>query len=119
MGHNLPHFLFGLKLMNYYDEWTKQGGLDNPCKICDWCSGCFSAQGVPIDWTNAQWNYRAKNHLQGTSLTPSDIYCAFSKKEPISKPPSKEGFNCFRCNFKNDYAEANQKDGSYICFNCR
>ncbi len=31
----------------------------------------------------------------------------------------KTGFNCIRCNFKNDYACANQSDGTYVCFNCR
>ena len=26
---------------------------------------------------------------------------------------------CKKCNMKNEHAEANQKDGSYICYNCR
>lgn len=42
--------------------------------------------------------------------------------EPITgvKPvPKKTGFHCARCNFKNDFAEANQDDGTYLCFNCR
>ncbi len=29
------------------------------------------------------------------------------------------GMNCKRCNMKNDWAISNQKDGSYICFECR
>ncbi len=31
----------------------------------------------------------------------------------------KTGYNCIRCNFKNDYASSNRSDGSYLCFNCR
>jgi hypothetical protein len=37
----------------------------------------------------------------------------------IAKGVAKTGFNCKRCNEKNDYAAANQPDGSYVCFNCR
>lgn len=36
-----------------------------------------------------------------------------------AKAPGKTGHNCKRCNSRNDYAEANQGDGSYICWECR
>ena len=43
--------------------------------------------------------------------------------EDMNKPPLSSaiitGYNCTRCNEKNDYAAANQKDGTYVCFNCR
>ena len=29
------------------------------------------------------------------------------------------GANCKLCNYFNPYAESNQSDGSYVCFNCR
>jgi hypothetical protein len=29
------------------------------------------------------------------------------------------GHNCRRCNSRNDYAAANQSDGSYLCYECR
>ncbi len=32
---------------------------------------------------------------------------------------SKTGFNCSRCNEKNDYAAANQSNGTYLCYACR
>ncbi len=37
----------------------------------------------------------------------------------ITTTPKATGFSCKRCNQQNDYAEANQPDGSYVCFNCR
>jgi len=38
------------------------------------------------------------------------------KAKPV---PSTNGYNCTKCNERNDYAEANQNDGTYICYNCR
>lgn len=35
------------------------------------------------------------------------------------KNNSENGMNCSRCGMKNDYAESNQPDGSYLCYNCR
>jgi hypothetical protein len=32
---------------------------------------------------------------------------------------SKSGMRCKSCGMKNEYAEPNQKDGTYMCFNCR
>jgi hypothetical protein len=44
----------------------------------------------------------------------------FFEPKPGTKPVAKKtGFNCKVCNFKNDFAEANQDDGTYVCFNCR
>jgi hypothetical protein len=34
-------------------------------------------------------------------------------------PVAAIGHNCRKCNQRNDYASANQPDGTYICFNCR
>lgn len=28
-------------------------------------------------------------------------------------------YNCKKCNMQNPWAEANQKDGTYLCFSCR
>jgi hypothetical protein len=36
----------------------------------------------------------------------------------VSKPARKL-HSCKRCNQQNPYAEANQKDGTYVCFDCR
>jgi hypothetical protein len=44
----------------------------------------------------------------------------FFEPKPGSKPVAKStGHNCKACNFRNDFAEANQDDGTYLCFNCR
>jgi hypothetical protein len=44
----------------------------------------------------------------------------FFEPKPGSKPVAKAtGHNCKSCNFRNDFAEANQDDGKYLCFNCR
>lgn len=32
---------------------------------------------------------------------------------------ARTGYNCVRCNFKNDYAVANHGPDHYLCFNCR
>jgi hypothetical protein len=43
----------------------------------------------------------------------------FEPRAGVQPKAKKTGFNCTRCNFKNDFAEANQDDGTYLCFNCR
>lgn len=32
---------------------------------------------------------------------------------------AQEGCVCRKCNSKNEYAEPNQKDGTYVCYECR
>lgn len=34
-------------------------------------------------------------------------------------PTAVYGHNCHRCNSRNDYAAANQPNGTYLCFECR
>jgi hypothetical protein len=41
---------------------------------------------------------------------------AYPKINGVTK---KTGHNCRSCNSRNDYAEANQEDGSYLCYDCR
>ena len=38
---------------------------------------------------------------------------------PRCTPPKKTGFNCKKCNEFNQYSEANQPDGSFLCSGCR
>ncbi len=38
---------------------------------------------------------------------------------PTPKVSKDTGFNCSRCNERNEYAEANQPDGTYLCYGCR
>lgn len=38
---------------------------------------------------------------------------------PITKPSTTHGMKCKDCKEDFPYAEANQKDGSFICYSCR
>ncbi len=68
------------------------------------------------------------NNLQGLAawLPPHTGGMLFGIKRseattdgPRTSVSSKTGYNCKRCNSKNDYACSNQPDGSYVCFECR
>ncbi len=97
--------------------------------LCDFHQGHWSS-------STAKTNSAAK--VPGVQLTGSGCLTPFAARPPggshtsirlpdtTTRPPSerppsvaKTGQNCARCNFKNDYACANQKDGSYVCFECR
>lgn len=43
----------------------------------------------------------------------------FERPAGAPKPEVQTGFNCRQCNSRNDYAHANQPDGTYVCFECR
>ncbi len=104
--------------MNFYQEWQSNRAANCCCK---WCRGEFhaSTKTGTHDWENCVWNGSLNKIL------PEEACCVFKTKLPPApntigaSMSSKTGFNCKRCNFKNDYASANQKDGSYICYNCR
>lgn len=54
--------------------------------------------------------------LKAALKTDTDFAAAIqysSKRAPAG------GCVCKRCNSKNEYAAANQKDGSYLCYECR
>ena len=38
---------------------------------------------------------------------------------PTLSPPAPTGLSCSRCNNHNEYAQANQPDGTYMCYGCR
>ncbi len=40
-------------------------------------------------------------------------------RQPLTAVSVSTGCICKRCNSKNDFAAPNQKDGSYVCFECR
>lgn len=52
----------------------------------------------------------------GSHPNPTMFFEPKPGTRPVAKPT---GHNCKGCNFKNDFAEANQDDGTYLCFNCR
>lgn len=43
----------------------------------------------------------------------------FERLPGTPAPVHPTGFNCTQCNARNDFATANQDDGTYVCFNCR
>lgn len=59
--------------------------------------------------------------LVGTDATTAP-YCPTATDgddtEPATTNPQ-TGFNCSRCNERNDHAAANQSDGTYVCYRCR
>jgi len=69
---------------------------------------------------------RCDVHLGGSY---SDIWGKFGPngsllhmlQDDSPKPvePVVTGHFCVSCNLKNEYAVANQKDGTYVCFECR
>lgn len=52
----------------------------------------------------------------GSCPHPTMFFEPKAGAKPVAK---KTGHNCKVCNFKDDFAEANQDDGTYVCFNCR
>jgi hypothetical protein len=51
---------------------------------------------------------------------PSDPTRVLEEEEQTIKRSTPAGQHvCSKCNEKNEYAEPNQSDGSYICYNCR
>ncbi len=102
---------------------------------CSWCKGWHYLNSKP-------WHYTSSLIVLPPSKVPDDavgfyqcgpkanqwllakdFHCEFSDPRKSMDGPItcelKTGFNCKSCNFKNDYACANQSDGSYLCFNCR
>lgn len=57
-----------------------------------------------------------ERHKRGSHPHPTVFFEPKPGSRPVAKPT---GHICKGCNFKNDFAEANQDDGSYLCFNCR
>lgn len=51
--------------------------------------------------------------------TFAESFCRLDDTPPTLKRPYPDGCNCRKCNGKNPYAEPNQKDGSYLCYECR
>lgn len=109
--------------MDYYKLWISNKKSD--CR-CDWCEGHFEAlsSGGKADWSHCVWK-NSKTYFPGDAVYERDACCAIDKNQTdaISKIETevspKTGFNCKLCNYLNEYAEANQSDGTYICFNCK
>lgn len=73
---------------------------------------CEFCHGTDICTIQQCWNtfYGAKNG--GSSAT-------FSSAKGNVAPVVSKPMHCVMCNDKNDYAEPNRADGTYVRFNCR
>lgn len=102
-----------------YDLWKNQRILG--CN-CDWCYGRHYIQ------SDGRYLMTTTQRLVGPgcmALTGLSAWLPRNSK-PVTATVirgaaavAKTGYNCSRCNFKNDYACSNQSDGTYVCFNCR
>lgn len=108
--------------MDFYYTWIQN---KNDFCTCDWCTGKFRASSKSgyTDWKEVIWTTQcSKAHVPGSIVHPDEARCSIDK---INVPKvdqvtnSKSGFNCKLCNLLNEYAEANQSDGTYICYNCK
>ncbi len=114
--------------MNYINVWVQNR---NTSCLCDWCLGHFKP--IKQDWSIVEWDNFATHHTPGITLNKADACCAGS---PALAPKfdikfqlhniaqfagtGKElGCICVKCNSKNEFAEPNQPNGKYICFECR
>ncbi len=89
-----------------------------------------TGQRRPCEFHMGEWSGHTNKTTKGVDLTgtsgcllnkESKQLTEFRATHSIHKAVLKTGYNCRNphCNFKNDYACANQPDGTYLCFNCR
>jgi hypothetical protein len=80
-----------------------------------WCA-CTDEQRCPDPWIpsrcNVCWGVIRADDQEG----PETIRMGGSRQFSVTRIGP---CVCSRCNSKNDYAEPNQKDGTYVCFECR
>lgn len=123
------------------------GCLCDWCKF-RWVAACHQ-QAAACDWQKPEWGMASVSHSPGTAVAefaccvqvesskitgqffglttgPGSIWT-----DPLSESDVRKelavlkgavkaiGHNCSRCNSRNDYAASNQKDGSYVCYECR
>lgn len=87
-----------------------------PIKIPKNCCGIDITSGTVFLGADQLWTYCEK-HM----TTYKDIWQNFAVRKyglyyGVMNPL---GINCTLCNLRNDQAEGNQEDGSYICYSCR
>jgi len=106
--------------MNYYELWSKTRG--DHC-YCDWCEGHFMALNKDPNgnwlWDQCVWSKKCVQENIGDPLTEANAMCWHIKLTSAPKAKIIKPVYCKSCNLYNEYAESNQKDGSYLCFNCR
>ncbi len=80
------------------------------CSICKEMAAKGYA-GYPLTLPSPAFTH--SRHFYNGPGTPTP------KSFPAAKAKAKTGFNCCVCNSRNEYAEANQEDGTYCCYECR
>ncbi len=75
------------------------------------------------EFHRGQWSGYNSKTTSGIDLTGTDG-CLINATIKVTgfmtaKATLKTGYNCSKCNFKNDYAASNQPNGTYLCYECR
>lgn len=91
------------------DEWA---GRRNARCSCRYCLGLFRAQGSPDGMVRLKRLDR--DEFEGMH---TEAGCAIDRVQVRSHDVGK--CVCRKCNAKNEYANPNQPDGSYVCYECR
>jgi len=121
-----------IESLKEHGEWCDRSvhydGVDTSpeCIHVDYYTRAFSSAGGLYTMTNfvSVDTYGADPRLT-TYGYPFDfvsndmIPSRFGKRHNSIETKSNYLAICKKCNAKNDYAEPNQKDGSYVCFECR
>lgn len=100
-----------------YNIWANNR---NRYCLCFWCNA---------DWCQSSDGKHVSNSINKKWLKPSDCACCVTATQ---KAVTETGATCKLteravsgpcicklCNMKNEFAEPNQKDGSYVCYSCR
>lgn len=82
-------------------------------------------QAVIFDFDEKQLSFNYYNHISKQNaeimaIEDQKIFDAFDNLCAKTVPTKIScGYSCASCNQHNEYAEPNQSNGTYICFNCR
>ena len=69
--------------------------------------------GAKMDWSLVEGTF---THYYGKVISSLEEIVYLTQNTTTNHS---SGCICKRCNSKNDYAQPNQADGTYICFECR
>ncbi len=105
----------GMRLYKIYMEDLGKSAAGKRCP-CEFHQGNWSTQNA-MTWKGVKLTGNGCLALSGLAAWLPDA--SAPAIGVIRAPLAKTGYNCARCNFKNDFAAANQTDGTYLCFECR
>lgn len=95
-------------------EWEEKR---DPGCACPYCSHSFYTYNKPKGQTLYVWPSTNRLKIGPPGCWGDATWESIDDVWARRAQPS--GCVCFRCNNKNEFAEPNQKDGRYLCFECR